>query len=76
MACRFGGVADPNNILPWTMLSEEMDEELLAKLSALYIGASAEEFDTESAAAAGGGYGMPESSKWAVAKQTVYFARL
>jgi hypothetical protein len=46
MACRLGGVADPSSIPPWPVLSEEMDEELLAKLSALYMGASAEEFDT------------------------------
>ena len=40
VACRLGGVVDPNSISPWTVLSEEMDEELLAKLSALYMGAS------------------------------------
>jgi hypothetical protein len=34
-------------ILPWTVLSGEMDEELLAKLSALNMRPSAEEFDTE-----------------------------
>lgn len=26
MACRLGGVADPNSILLWTVLSQEMDE--------------------------------------------------
>lgn len=73
IACRLGGVADPNSIPPWTVLSEEMDEELLAKLSALYVGVSAEEFDTDSAgteAAADGEYGVPESSRWAAARQT------
>jgi hypothetical protein len=47
------------------MVSEGMDEELLAKLSALYIGASCAEFDTESAlseAAADGEYDVPEAS--------------
>ncbi|PMD57362.1 uncharacterized protein K444DRAFT_52762 [Hyaloscypha bicolor E] len=33
MACRLGGVADPNSIPPWTVISEEMDWELLAKSS-------------------------------------------
>ena len=50
------------------MLSGEIDEELLTKLSALYMGSSAEELDTE--AAAEGEYGVPESSHWAATRQT------
>lgn len=50
-----------------------MDKELLAKLSALYIGASCTEFDTQSALsepAAGGEDGVPEASHWPSARQT------
>jgi hypothetical protein len=68
MACRLGGVTDPNSIPPRTVISEKMDEELLTKLSTLYMRASAEEFDTE--AAAEGEYGVPESSDWVAARQT------
>jgi hypothetical protein len=47
------------------VLSEEINEELLTKLSALYIGASTKEFDTDSAgtgAATNREYGVLESS--------------
>lgn len=73
MPCRLGGVAEPNSISPWTVLSEKMDEELLAKLLALYTRASTEEFDTDSAgtkATADGEYGVPESFRRAAAEQT------
>jgi hypothetical protein len=53
------------------MISEEINEELLPKSSALYVRTTAEEFDIEFAAtevAAKGEYVMPESPHWAVAR--------
>lgn len=46
-ACRLGGIEVTVNdrVPPWTISSEEMDEELLAKLSALYVAAPLETSD-------------------------------
>jgi hypothetical protein len=72
-ACRLGGVADPNHIPPWVVTSEEMDDEFLAKLSAIYIQTPAEELNFKSAAieaASGSEHSEPESSNWAATRQT------
>jgi hypothetical protein len=68
-ACRLGGVADPNHT-PVGMDSEEMDEEFLAKLSALYIQVPAEEGDFEYATAEAVSESEPESSSWAATRPT------
>jgi hypothetical protein len=55
------------------MISEEINEGLFAKPSALYVRTTAEKFDIKSAAteaAAKREYVVPESSHWAVARQT------
>lgn len=62
-ACRLGGVADPNP-------TEEMDEELLAKLSAFYIQVPAEEGDFEYATIEAVSESEPESSSWAATRPT------
>jgi hypothetical protein len=69
-ACRLGGVTDPNSITIGTVDSEEIDEELLAKLSALYIQAPAEEGDFEYAATEAVSESEPEPSSWAATRQT------
>jgi hypothetical protein len=65
-AYRLSGVADPNSIPVGTVDSEEMDEEFLAKLSALYIQTPAEEGDFEFAATKA--VSEPESSSWAATR--------
>ncbi|KAH6664454.1 IBR domain-containing protein [Halenospora varia] len=66
-ACRLGGIADPNSIPPLTDTSQAMDEELLVRLSALYIQAPAE---VESATTEAVSEREPESSSWAAARET------
>jgi hypothetical protein len=60
-ACRLGRVVDPNHTLIG-MDSEEIDEELLAKLSALYIQVPAEEGGFEYATTEAVSESEPESS--------------
>ncbi|KAH8586700.1 hypothetical protein B0O99DRAFT_665658 [Bisporella sp. PMI_857] len=59
-ACRLGGVADTCPIPLWTITSEEMDEELLAKLSALYIKDPEDSSENE--------FDEAESSSWAASR--------
>ena len=61
-ACRLGGVAIPLTIEPWTITAEEMDEELLAKLSALYVSVPEEVQDVD------GKCEEAESSTWAAGR--------
>jgi hypothetical protein len=37
MACRLSGVTEPSTVPPWTVSSEFLDDEVMEKLSALYI---------------------------------------
>lgn len=69
-ACRLGGVADPNPIPTLTVASEEMDEELLARLSALHIQVPTEDCDFESATMEAVSEYEPESYSWAATRQT------
>lgn len=67
-ACRLGGIADPNPIPPLTVTSQAMDDELLIKLSALYVQAPAkvESVTTEEAVSES----EPESSSLAATRRT------
>ncbi|KAG9235906.1 hypothetical protein BJ875DRAFT_421067 [Amylocarpus encephaloides] len=68
MACRLGGITDPNSIPSWTVTSQATDEELLlVKLSALYIQVPAEVESTTTGAVS---EREPESSSWAATRET------
>ena len=71
-ACRLGGLTDQNPIPPWTIPSDEMDEETLDKLSALYIQAPAEDLNPEPTAAS---VSEPESSDWVATRLTAAYRR-
>lgn len=58
-ACIPGGVAIPLAIEPWTITTEDIDEELLANLSALYVAVPEEVQDVD------GECKEAESSAWA-----------
>jgi hypothetical protein len=73
IACRLGGVHDQDSTPLWTIASEEMDEELLAKLSALYM--QTPEEDSSFKAASVSDHGEPESSGWAATKPTALYRR-
>ncbi len=71
-ACKLGGVPALNPIPPWTITSEEMDEELLGKLSALYVQTPDVDFETGPQSTTGN---EAESSEWAAtrpASQAMY----
>jgi hypothetical protein len=70
-AGRLGGVTAPAPVEPWTITSEELDEELLAKLSALYVEPATEDSGLEIAEAeslSDGEHDNPESSEWAATR--------
>lgn len=66
-ACRLGGIAYPSTVEPWTITAEQMDEELLAKLTALYVSEPTESilgrnYDYDGGSTAAG------SSTWAASR--------
>lgn len=73
IACRLGDVHDQDATPPWTIDSVEIDEELLAKLSALYIQIPAEDSSFEAVSVSD--HGEPESSGWAATRPTALYRR-
>lgn len=73
IACRLGDVHDQDHTPPWTITSVEMDEELLAKLSALYVESPAGDFSFEAASLSN--HGEAESSGWAATRPTATYRR-
>jgi hypothetical protein len=72
VACRLGGVAMPPPIEQWTITADQMDDELLAKLSALFVSAPTEypEYSTDlKDDLSDSDDGQPESSAWAATRK-------
>lgn len=74
-ACRLAGVVAPAPVEPWKITAEEMDEELLAKLSALYVASPTDELVHElvheldgTVIPSGNEDSGPESSAWAATR--------
>jgi hypothetical protein len=65
VACKLGGVQAPDLVDPWIIASGEMDEELLAKLSARFISLPRED-EMEISGECEYDYGNAESSAWGV----------